>query len=78
MSSRFLISSSSSSSQGDGLVAFFWFLASLMRASFPSLGSIGARMEPVVAAFFGGMVYADVVVESPEVGANVGFFISIL
>jgi hypothetical protein len=34
---------------------------------------MGARMEPV--AFFDVIVYVDVVVESPEVGANVGYLI---
>jgi hypothetical protein len=56
---------------------FFWFLVSLMRASFPLLGSIGARMELVAAAFFDDMVYVDEVVKSPEVGANVGHLFSI-
>jgi hypothetical protein len=34
-------------------------------------------MEPVAAAFFGVMVYVDLVVESPEVDANIGYLISI-
>jgi hypothetical protein len=45
---------------------FFWFLASLMRGSFPLLGSIGARMELVATAFFGGMVYVYVFVRAPR------------
>jgi hypothetical protein len=34
-------------------------------------------MELVVAAFFDDMVYVDVVVKSPEMGANVGHLFSI-
>jgi hypothetical protein len=41
------------------------------------LGLTGARVELVAAAFFGGMVYVDVVVRSPEVGTNVGHLFSI-
>jgi hypothetical protein len=36
----------------------------------------GRKTEPIPIVFFSGMVYADVVVESPEVGANVGYLIS--
>jgi hypothetical protein len=38
---------------------------------------MGARIELVHVVFFGGIVYADVVVESPEVGTNVGYLIPI-
>jgi hypothetical protein len=38
---------------------------------------MGARMGPINVAFCGGIVYADVVVESLEVGPNVGYLISI-
>jgi hypothetical protein len=48
-----------------------------MRASSPRLGSKVLRMELGVVAFFGDMMWVDVVVESPEVGANVGYLISI-
>jgi hypothetical protein len=34
-------------------------------------------MEPIATIFLGGMVYADVVVESLEAGANVGYSVSI-
>jgi hypothetical protein len=34
------------------------------------------RMETIVVAFFGGIVYAGVVVESLEVDTNVGYLIS--
>jgi hypothetical protein len=38
---------------------------------------VPSRMELVVAAFFGDMVYVGVVVKSPKVGANVGHLFSI-
>jgi hypothetical protein len=78
MASKSLISWSSTSSCGVGLMAFlFWFQASLRRG--PSwLMYNGAREAPGSIAFFGGMtkVVARAVVEggrlsSPEVGANV-------
>jgi hypothetical protein len=75
---RLLISSSSYSSCGSGLTAFlFLFLPSLRRSSSPWLVSKVLRTEIVVAAFFGGMMYVVVVMESPEVGANLEYLISI-
>jgi hypothetical protein len=68
----FLIKLFFSRGRADGLL--FWILAPLTRPSFCWLGSIGARMELVAAAFFSGMVCVGVVFKSPEVGTIVGHF----
>jgi hypothetical protein len=36
---------------------------------------MGARIELIVVVFFYDIVYVDVVVESPEEGANIGYLI---
>jgi hypothetical protein len=78
MSSRLLISSSSSSSQGWWASGILLLIHCFSDESFiPLIRIKGCKDRANCRFFFGGIVYADVVVESYDVGDNVGYLISI-